>query len=386
MDLGPFLIETHLKTGRPISELAASHDVHRSWLYKLLKRYRLEGTAGLQARSRRPLRSPSRIVDRYEDEIVSLRKELCDLGVDAGAETIRYHLGKRHSEVVPSVSSIWRVLKARGFVTPQPKKRPKSSYRTFCADLPNEMWQSDMTHFTIATGEVLEILNMIDDHSRLCVASRAFVITRASDVVRTFYKASEVLGFPRSVLTDNGLIFTNQSVHGFAGAFEMELAGLGILAKHSRPYHPQTCGKVERFHQTLKKFLNEQDPIYTKKQLQRQLDRFVKYYNEVRPHRAIGRRTPLEAYMAREKAGPSAEPLDLSGGRKIRHDKLDAKGTVTLRINGRMHHIPCGRAYAGWRVRVLVDGLDLRVIGVDGSPLRHLTLDPSRNYQPLGRL
>jgi len=386
MDLGPFLIETHLKTGRSIAELAASHDVHRSWLYKLLKRYRLYGPAGLEARSRRPHRSPTRIIDRYEDEIVMLRKELTDLGVDAGAETIRYHLQKRHSEVVPSVSSIWRVLKARGFVTPQPQKRPKSSYRTFCADLPNEMWQSDMTHFTIATGEVFEILNMIDDHSRLCVASRVFVITRASDVVRTFYKSAETLGFPRSVLTDNGLIFTNQSVHGFAGAFEMELAGLGILAKHSRPYHPQTCGKVERFHQTMKKFLYKQDPIYTKKQLQACIDRFVKYYNDVRPHRAIGRRPPSEAYAAREKAGPKAKPLDLSGGRKIRHDKLDAKGTVTLRINGRMHHVPCGRSYAGWRVRVLVDGLDIRVIGVDGSPLRHLKLDPTRNYQPLGHL
>src|SRR5580704_17699887 len=114
MDLGPFLIETHLRTGRPIAELAASHNVHRSWLYKLLKRYRLEGPAGLEARSRRPLRSPSRVVVRYEDEIVTLRKELLDLGVDAGAETIRYHLQKRHKEVVPSVSSIWRVLKARG--------------------------------------------------------------------------------------------------------------------------------------------------------------------------------------------------------------------------------------------------------------------------------
>ena len=91
-------------------------------------------------------------------------------------------------------------------------------------------------------------------------------------------------------------------------------------------------------------------------------------------------------YEATEKARPSSTPIDLSGGRKLRHDKLDSKGTVTLRINGRMHHIPCGRAYAGWCVRVLVDDLDIQVIGVDGSPLRHLTLDPTRNYQPLGRL
>jgi transposase InsO family protein len=386
MDLGPFLIETHLRTGRPIAELAKTHGVHRSWLYKLLKRYRLEGPAGLKARSRRPHRSPTRVRDGYEDEIVTLRKELSDLGVDAGAETIRYHLQKRHAEVVPSVSTIWRVLKVRGFVTAQPQKRPQSSLRRFNADLPNETWQADVTHVPIADDVVFEVLNIIDDHSRLCVASRAFVTTRSSDVVRTFYKAAETLGFPQSFLTDNGLIFTNHARYGFAGAFEMELAGLGIHSKHSRPYHPQTCGKVERFHQTLKKFIREQDGIETKKQLQAQLDRFAAYYNDVRPHRATGRRTPAEVYAAREKARPSAEPIDLGGGRKLRHDRLDGKGTVTLRINRQMHHIPCGRQFAGLRVRILVEDLDVSVIGVDGQPVRHLTVDPTRNYQPLGRL
>ena len=247
MDLGRFLIETHLRTRRPIAELASSHDVHRSWLYKLLKRYRLEGPSGLEPRSRRPLRSPSRKRHQYEDEIVTLRKDLLDLGVDAGAETIRYHLQKTHTEVVPSVSTVWRVLKARGFVTPQPQKRPKSSYKRFCADLPNETWQADVTHVTLANGLVFEVLNIIDDHSRLCVASRAFVTTKSSDVVRTFYKAAETLGFPQSFLTDNGLIFTSQARHGFAGAFEMELAGLGIHSKHSRPYHPQTSQRWRGF-------------------------------------------------------------------------------------------------------------------------------------------
>ena len=207
-----------------------------------------------------------------------------------------------------------------------------------------------------------------------------------SDVVQTFYKSSETLGFPQSFLTDKGLTFTSQARYGFAGAFEMELAGLGIHSKHSRPYHTQTCGKVEGFHQTEKKYLAQQDEIETKKQLQAHLDRFATYYNEVRPHRSIDRKTPAEVYAAREKARPSSTPIDLSGGRKLRYGKLDSKGTVTLRIMGQMHHIPCGRAYAGWRVRVLVDNLDIRVIGVDGSPLRHLTLDPTRNYQPLGRL
>ena len=251
MDKGRFLIETHLRTGRPIAELEAAHGVHRSWLYKLLARYRLEGEAGLVARSRRPHRSPTRIAGDHEDAIVALRKELTDLGVDAGAATIHAHLARRGGEV-PSVSTIWRVLKSRGFVVPQPHKRPKSSWRRFAAELPNECWQADVTHVALADGTFVEVLNVIDDHSRLCVASRVFVTARSADVARTLHRAAELLGYPASFLTDNGAIFTS-TPRGGAGLFETELLSLGIATKHSRPYHPQTCGKVERFHQTLKK-------------------------------------------------------------------------------------------------------------------------------------
>src|ERR1700682_5272469 len=280
MDKGGFLIEAHLRTGRPIAELAAAHGVHRSWLYKLLARHCREGDAGLEPRSRRPKHSPTRIADRWEDEIVVLRKELVDLGVDAGAATIHYHLSKRQ-EVVPSVPTIWRVLKARGFVTPQPHKRPKSSFIRFEAEFPNERWQADMTHVTLPDGQVFEVLNIIDDHSRVCVASRAFVTVRSPDVVRTLHNAAAQWGYPESFLTDNGAIFTASGDRS-VGAIEAELLALGIASKHSRPYHPQTCGKVERFHQTEKKFLDAQDPITTRKQLQVVLDRFATYYNEIR--------------------------------------------------------------------------------------------------------
>ncbi|MGH8302778.1 MAG: integrase core domain-containing protein [Steroidobacteraceae bacterium] len=156
-----------------------------------------------------------------------------------------------------------------------------------------------------------------------------------------------------------------------------------IRPSHSRPYHPQTCGKVERFHQTLKKYLAKQDPPATRRQLQAQLDAFSTYYNEVRPHRAIGRRTPIEAFMARERAVPVGPRIDTTGY-KVRHDKVDKKGSVTLRHNGRLHHIGVGAPYKGWRVIMLVAGLDVRVIGLDGSPLRHLKLDPTKDYQPIG--
>jgi transposase InsO family protein len=368
-----------LRTGRPIAELAATHGVHRSWLYKLLARYRAQGDSGLDPRSRRPHRSPAPIAGLYEDDIVALRKGLSDAGFDAGAVTIHYHLARRR-DPVPSVSTIWRVLKARGFVTPQPHKRPKSSLRRFVAELPNECWQADVTHVRLADGRFLEVLNVIDDHSRLCVASRAFVTTRSPDVVRTLHRAAQHWGYPAAFLSDNGAIFTASPRHGL-GAMESELLGLGIASKHSRPYHPQTCGKVERFHQTLKKFLAKQDPAQTKRQLQAQLDRFVAYYNGVRPHRGIGRRTPAEAFAARERAYPRGPKIDCAGYR-VRHDRVSKTGNLTLRYRGQLHHIGVGAAYKGWRVVMLVAGRDIRIISLDGSPLAHLRLDPAKNYQP----
>ena len=378
MDKVRFVVETHLRTGRSVAELAAVYKVDRSWVYRRLARYRQEGDAGLALRSRRPQHSPSRIADLYEDEIVALRKELEGAGFDAGADTIRTHLAKRHPDP-PSVSTIWRVLKARGFVTPQPHKRPKSSLLRFAAELPNECWQADVTHVAGADGAVFEVLNVIDDHSRLCVATRAFRITRSPDVVRTLHRAAVQWGYPATFLSDNGSIFT-ASKRGGVSDLEAELLALGIASKHGRPYHPQTQGKVERFHQTLKKYLAKQDPVAAPKQLQRQLESFATYYNEVRPHRAIGRRTPAVAFAARDRATPTGPIIDTTGFR-VRRDKVDTSGTVTLRHRSRLHHIGVGRAYAGWRVIILVAGLEVRILGVDGSPLRYFTLDPTVDYQ-----
>jgi transposase InsO family protein len=381
VDKGRFLIETHLRTGRPIAELAAAHGVHRSWLYKLLARYRREGDGGLEPRSRRPHRSPTRIADRYEDDIVTVRKQLIEAGFDAGAVTIQTHLARAGVEV-PSVSTIWRVLKARGFVTPQPHKRPKGSYRRFVAELPNECWQADVTHVDLGDGSVMEVLNIIDDHSRVCVDSRAFVSTRSPDVVRALHRAGQKWGYPESFLTDNGAIFTATARGNDTGAIEPELLSLGIRSKHSRPYHPQTCGKVERFHQTMKRYLAKQDPATTKKQLQAQLDHFVAYYNDIRPHRGVGRKTPAEAFAARERSCPRGPKIDCAGYR-VRHDRISRTGNVTLRYQGRLHHIGVGMAYKRWRVILLVAGREVRILDLAGQQIRRLRLDPSKDYQPM---
>jgi hypothetical protein len=223
---------------------------------------------------------------------------------------------------------------------------------------------------------------MIDDHSRVCVASRVMVHVKATDVIRVLHKSAETWGYPATLLTDNGLIFTAQRRYGVGGAVEHELFALGIGSKHSRPYHPQTCGKVERFHQTMKKFLCAQEGLETSKQLQRAIDRFVEYYNTVRPHRGIARKTPLVQWSAGERAVPRTPRINI-GGRRLRLDKVDKTGSVTLRHRGQLHHIGIGRPYAGWRVAMLIDGRNIEVVSLDGSPIRKLVLDPTKDYQRL---
>ena len=387
MDLAGYVVNAVLVEGQSVAEVAAAHGVSRSWLYELLARYRDGGGEGLKPRSRRPRASPTRVAPAMEEEIVALRKSLADDGFDAGAHTIRFHLSCRHrrrKHTVPSVATIWRVLNRRGFVIPQPHKRPRSSWKRFQAELPNECWQADTTHWTLADDTDVEILNVIDDHSRLLVASRAFRTTKAADVVETFHRGAAEQGFPASVLTDNGAIFTAESRHGRC-AMENELARLGVAYRHSRPYHPQTCGKVERFHQTLKKHLVRRPRATTVAELQAQLDRFLTYYNTVRPHRAIGRRTPAEAFAARAKATPKQLPLTAEGHHRLRRDRVDKTGCVTLRYRSKLLHVGIGRAHAGARVLLLVDDLDVRVISEDGELLRHLTLDPTKDYQPRGQ-
>jgi len=380
MSLARLVVTAVLVERRPKAEVARDYGVSRRWVHELVRRFEHEGEAGLEPRSRRPRASPHRISESLEDEIVELRKHLADEGLDAGAHTIAVHLERRHGRA-PAASTIWRVLCRRGFVTPQPQKRPKSSFVRFCAEMPNERWQADITHWGVEDGTDVEILNALDDHSRFLVGSDARVVFKAADVVASFHEAATAHGLPASLLTDNGAVFTAAPRGGGRCAIELECDRLGIALHHSSPYHPQTCGKVERFHQTLKRWLRKQPKARTIAELQSQLDRFRTYYNEVRPHRAIGRRTPAEAFAARPKAVPSGTRIPTHC--RVRRDRLDRGGGVTLRHDSRLHHIKVGRRHAGTRVLMLVAGLDVRIVSEDGELLRELVLDPSRDYQPM---
>ena len=382
MDLARYVVDAVVLEGRSYREVARAHGVSKSWVGKLVGRFRAGGYPAIEPRSRAAKRIPHRTPDALEDEIVALRKELDELGLDAGAATIHYHLGTRH-EAVPSVSTIWRVLRRRGFVTPQPHKRPRSSWIRFEAQLPNECWQSDVTHWRLGDGTEVEIVNFIDDHSRLAVAARVLGTATAPQVLRVFRAAGERWGLPAALLTDNGCVYTTWH-RGGPNVMQTELLALGIEFRHSRPYHPQTCGKVERFHQTMKAFLAKQPKVGSLAELQAQVDRFVAYYNEVRPHRARERKPPRVAFEARDKARPSGPMIRVGAGVRVRRDRIDKNGKVTLRHRTRLHHIGVGHAHKGKRVIMLVDGLNVRVVSQDGDLLRQLTLDPTRDYQPQG--
>jgi transposase InsO family protein len=379
MDLAQYAVTAVLVEGRSLRSVAASTGRSKSWVGRHVALYRQGGEAALTPLKRGPATAINRTPPEMEDAIVAMRKHLSDQGYDAGARTLRYHL-QLSEGTAPARATIHRVLVRRGFVTPQPQKRPRNSWIRFESDLPNETWQSDMTHWQLEGDEHVEIINFIDDYSRAVLCSSVVKVAKAADVVRLFFATTALYGLPASVLSDNGAIYTSTYRESHSG-LEIDLALLGITFKHGKPYHPQTQGKVERYHQTLKKWLRKQPAASSIDELQRQIDGFVRYYNEQRPHQARGC-PPMQAWRTLAKATPTLAGQRLLAKTRVRHDRVDDTGCVTLRYRRKLHHVSLGRRYRGRRVIILMADLDVRVITEDGELIRHFTLNPSKDYQP----
>jgi transposase InsO family protein len=371
--------------GRSQAEVAREYGVSKGWVSKLVARYRAEGESAFEPHSRRPKTSPSATDPHTVELIVHLRKELTDQGLDAGPDTIAWHL-THHHQITVSLSTIARALTRHGMVTPAPKKRPRSSYIRFEAALPNQTWQADFTHVRLADGTDVEVLTWLDDCTRFALHISAHRRVTAPIVLSAFRQAAAQHGIPASTLTDNGMVFTTRLAGGRGGrnALEHELARLGVNQKNSRPNHPTTCGKVERFQQTLKNWLRARpDQPATIQALQAHLDTFAATYNHDRPHRSLPHRaTPATLYTSRPKALP-ASTRDATTHERLRHDRIDDSGVVTIRHAGRLHHIGIGRTHARTHVILLIQDLDVRIINAStGELLRELTLDTTRDYQP----
>ncbi len=377
MSKARLVITAVVTEGRSQGEVARAYGVSQGWVSRLVARYRAEGESAFEPRSRRPRTSPAAVSDTTVELIIRLRKDLAGQGLDAGPDTICWHL-RHHHGVQVSAATISRYLTRHGLVVPEPRKRPKSSYLRFAAELPNECWQSDFTHCRLAGGGDAEVLTWLDDHSRYVLHLTAHARVTGPVVLAAFRAACAAHGIPASTLTDNGTVYTARFVGGRNG-LEHELRRLRIRQKNGKPNHPQTQGKAERFWQTLKKWLAARPQPGDFGQLQALLDTFTSYYNTRRPHRSLPhRQTPAAAYATR----PKASPGDQAAGShdRVRADRVDADGKLTLRHAGKLYHIGIGRTHARTRVLMLVRDLHVRVINAaTGELLRELTLNPDRD-------
>ena len=367
------LVITAVLTGQSQSQVAATYGVSQGWVSKLMARYRLEGEAAFEPLSRAPASSPGATLPATVELVLRLRKQLDEAGLDAGADTIGWHLTHHHATVL-SRATINRILTRAGAVTPDPSKRPKSSYIRFEAEQPNETWQSDFTHYRlqdgtrrIEQGTDVEILTWLDDCSRYALSVTAHRPVTGPIVLATFRTTAATHGFPASTLTDNGRVFTVRLFGGTPGRNHLEhaLREHNITQKNGKPNHPQTQGKVERFQQTLKKWLRAQpQQPATLTELQTLLDQFVELYNTRRPHRSLPHRaTPATIYTTLPKATPSKDR--------------------SADTHDRVRHIGVGRTYARTDAILLIQDLHVTIVNAaTGEILRDLNIDPRKDYQP----
>lgn len=375
------IVETILATGMSHKDAAALFNVSTRWIRELLHRHREGGYQALQPRSRRPHSNPRQVPESTVKTILEIRQHLENTGQDNSAHTIRWHLQQQKITPLPAASTIHRILKRHGYVIEQPHKRPRSSWKRFEADQPNETWQLDYSHCYLNNNQRVAILTIIDDHSRFVIACKAFEHETGTNVIDTFISAGNKHGFPKSTLTDNGSVFTTKLYRkaDTRNGFEQLLLQMGIHQKNGTPYHPQTQGKVERFHQTLQKALHARPFAHNIGELNQQLDDIIDYYNNHRPHRALNRQTPPQAYNRL----PKAQPLDIPIGtdNRLRRDKVDNDGKVTLRWAGNMRKLYVGRKHRTKEIMLICINNDITAINPHTSEIwGRYHLDKTKKY------
>ncbi|MGH3650241.1 MAG: IS481 family transposase [Acidimicrobiia bacterium] len=361
-----------VKVARVCRELG----ICRQTYYKYKKQFEAEGLAGLVERSRRPAASPNQTPAGVEGEIVRLRKQLAEDGWDNGAVSIRFALARKGIDPVPAVRTIHRVLCRRGLVEPAPAKKPRAAYKRFEYPKTNACWQMDAFEVKLANGRAVTIFHLIDDHSRKALAAHACFGETGQGAWTCFTAAVNRYGLPAMLLTDNGTAFTCKH-RGRTATFEANLAALGVHAVTSSPYHPQTCGKNERSHRTVRRWLAARAPAKDLAEIQSHLDAFNDLYNEHRPHQALDGQTPNQRWETAE-LQPEPNPGDTPGQTmRITTGRVDRCGIIgvdgcTVQVGRQWQHAALTTCRQGDHV-VIFDG---------DTIVRELTLDRTRRYQP----
>jgi len=361
-----------------VAAFCRDHEISRKTFYKWKARFDAQGVEGLGERSRRPRRVLATCAE-VEDLVVRTRKELAEAGADHGPDPIRWQLlgaGLLSAELTPSRATIARILARRGLVIAQPQKRPRSSLHRFVYPRPNDCWQSDWTAWQLGDTTPVAIAATLDDHSRQLVGISAAGGDGDGELVwSVMADAIARYGIPARSLTDNGWCYSGTR-RGSQVSFERNLRALGCHPICSTPYHPQTCGKIERFWQTLKKWLTAHHHRHGRPaslaELNQTLSQFAAYYNTCRPHRALHGQTPhAVSTPARPHARPLPAPLS------VHHGTVTPTGVLTVRP----YTINVGARWAGHRATAIKDGDHITIFS-GNRLIRALDADPQRHYQP----
>jgi transposase InsO family protein len=358
-----------------VAEFCRREQISRQTFYKFRARFAEYGIDGLKDRSRRPVSSSGQTCAEVEELVLRRRKQLLEQGLDHGPQSIQWSLQREGHTGLPSPSTIWRILTRHGVITPQPQKRPKSATKRFTFDRPNECWQSDWTEWSLADGSPVAIAGTLDDHSRYVPGLGADAGAGTSELVwEVMMGGITECGIPSMSLTDNGLVYTGRRFD-FESAFETNLRALGTRTINSRPFHPQTCGKIERFWQTLKKWVRARPAPATVEELNDLLEEFRTFHNHQRPHRALRGATPAEAFAATEKARPADRPLPAPVF-VSRHVVGERSGNLFIPP----YKVNVGLRWAGHTCDCIRDGEHITIFsGI--NLVREFTADPTREYQ-----
>lgn len=292
-----FLVE-EIKNGvRSISELCRKHGVSRPTAYKWL------GRSGhgesMESRSRAPLRSPGKTSHPVEAAILEARKRHpC-----WGGRKLKAYLERRGERGIPSAKTVTAILRRNGMVSGAASEAA-AHWKRFEALSPNNLWQADFKgHFAMEDGSRCHPLTVTDDMSRFSLCISAKENERLPGVRDSFLSLFREYGLPEMVLCDNGPPWGTTGVFGYT-RFEALLMGYGILPIHGKPLHPQTQGKEERFHRTLKDELLRRVSMKDLLHAQKEFDAFRRAYNEERPHCSLGYAVPADRYRKSARAMP----------------------------------------------------------------------------------
>jgi transposase InsO family protein len=368
----------------------------RSTFYEYVERFRKRGVEGFYPGSRRPLTSPHAVTSAVEDLVVRARKELIEDGWDEGADSIWFVLDDLHRDTtcgssrphrrellvaatwpeggaaVPSRATINRILTRRGQVVAVPQRRPKTSTRRFEADQPNSRWQMDGFQVALADTTVVCVLHIVDDCSRLDIALHGVHSENGADVWATFQAAAARYGLPAELLTDNGTAFSGTR-RGWTSALTENLTALGICHPTSSVAHPQTCGKCERAHRTVRKWLRRRPPFATLADLNDALEDYRILHNRDRRRRHLNGLTPADRYDLGPTDGPAGRPVATTS---ITTKTVTKTGTILFNKTA----LGIGRAHAGKSVTVIRQAQRLTIIG-ESRLIAEATLKHGSRYQ-----